>query len=186
MTAEILQQLGIRSLPVSSSRGSGETCASRIIWILIARANVELLKLRAETPSNLKWGRELYRRGIDHAHAAECVRVARVYGDAEDIITRSSWAALVAHASPFRVDRCTPHSGSAHTRWRAHRCSGGAARLAVRRGTLDRGDSWPPPQRGRHSFKDDLAPLEPPRPSGAFLFAPCCRERPGIAGLHHR
>ncbi|KQT21720.1 MULTISPECIES: hypothetical protein [unclassified Bradyrhizobium] len=60
------------------------------------RLGLELAALRDRTPNNRKFG-ELARAKCDLAasEVSELIRVARAYGDREEIISRLSWAALV-------------------------------------------------------------------------------------------
>ena len=62
---------------------------------------VELLALRAATPSNTRFGRELRARfDVDQKHASQAMRVARLYATRPDIYRAVSWRTLVDLASP--------------------------------------------------------------------------------------
>jgi hypothetical protein len=63
---------------------------------------VALLVLRAATPSNTQFGRDVRRRfpGVDQITASEAMKVARAYGTRPEIYRRLSWIALFELSSP--------------------------------------------------------------------------------------
>jgi hypothetical protein len=61
----------------------------------------EMLALRAATPSNTRFGREMRARfDVDQIHASQAMRVARLYATRPDIYRAVSWRTLVELASP--------------------------------------------------------------------------------------
>lgn len=61
---------------------------------------IELLALRAATPSNTRFGEMRARFGVDQITASEAMKVARAYGTRPEIYRRLSWIALFELSSP--------------------------------------------------------------------------------------
>lgn len=93
------------SVPPKAARIKREPKPSRLATQQpIVRANIalgsELLVRRAVTSNNRQVRQQMDQLGVDAAHAAECVRVAKVYAERENITARLTWPALVELASP--------------------------------------------------------------------------------------
>lgn len=68
-------------------------------------------------PSNRKFGKLVPREfDMDAATASNAMRVCRLYGDREDIMSRPSWASLLALSSSTLLERPARSSSSASPR----------------------------------------------------------------------